>query len=47
MNISLMKSLDGAQNTKILGNSTNGFSKVLNPLAASRNSKKMQGTLVA
>lgn len=47
MNISLMKSLDGAQNTKILGNSTNGFSKVLNPLAASRNSKRMQGTLVA
>lgn len=47
MNISLMKSLDGTQNTKILGSSANGFSKVLNPLVASRSSKRMQGTLAA
>jgi len=42
-----MKSSDGTQNTKILGNSANGFSKVLNPLAASRSSKRMQGSLAA
>jgi hypothetical protein len=47
MNISLMKPSEGTQNTKILGTSTNGFSKVLNPLSVSRSSKRMQGTLVA
>jgi hypothetical protein len=45
LNISLMKTAGDA--SKVGGSAASGFSKVLNPLAGSRSSKRMTGTLVS